>query len=129
LSKLLTGRGPGARLGFTVVRATPFYRFEEDGKTLLQTATGVGGFLRALPHQPGHADLLLTIVLVLRLSWLLMAEVWGAVISKKTISRETTSVCSRVNALDAPVRHFAVLLIMTKYECNQEAALHLQSFQ
>jgi hypothetical protein len=53
----------------------------------------------------------------------------GAMISKKTICRETGPVRSRVNASDAPVRHFAVLLIMTKYECNEGAALHLQDLQ
>jgi hypothetical protein len=51
------------------------------------------------------------------------------VISKKTISRERAFPRSRVNASDAPVRHFAVLLVMTKYEYNQGAALHLQNFQ
>jgi hypothetical protein len=38
----------------------------------------------------------------------------GAMISKKTICRETASVRSRLNASEAPARHFAVLLIMTK---------------
>lgn len=50
-------------------------------------------------------------------------------ISKKTMSRETASLRRRINASDALGRHFAVLLIMSRYECNQGAALHLQSFQ